>query len=277
MNDVTTIAARALDREGGLYRAILESSGQAFCTIEVLFDENERPVDYRFLEVSAAFERETGIRDAAGRSMREIAPDQDQFWFDIYGRVALTGVSEQSENYSTPLGRWFSVYALKIDGTARVAILFDDITDRKRAEAALQASEHSQSFLLKLSDALRPLTTPAEIAALAADRLGEQYGLSRVVFATLRGSRMIVEHNFTKGVDSLVGEHDLTAFGPKLLGAYHDGAVITVRDVGTDPRFNEQARSGLRDRQVGAYVDIILFEEDQSVSLLAAQSATPRD
>ncbi len=262
--------------DGSVYRAILESADQGFCTIEVAFDENERPVDYRFLEVSPAFERLTGIENGAGRWMREIAPDQDQFWFDTYGRVALSGKSERFENFSTPLDRWFSVYAMKITGAARVAVLFDDISDRKRAEAALSASEQSQSFLLKLSDALRQLTVPSEIAQLAADRLGKQFGMSRVFFATIQGSRMVVEHDFTQGVDSIAGEHDLTSLGPELLGAYRDGAVITVKDVGTDPRFNEQARSGLRARQVGAYVDIVLFEEDRSVSLLAVQSATPR-
>ncbi len=118
---------------------------------------------------------------------------------------------------------------------------------------------------------------PAEIAGLAACRLGEQFGLSRVFFATLRGSMMTVEHEFTHGVGSIVGEHDLAALAPELLGAYRDGAVITVKDVGTDERFNEQARSGLHARQVGAYIDVVLFEEDQSVSLLAMQSVSPRN
>ncbi len=134
--------SHAAEREdSGVHRAILESTEQGYCTIEVAFDENENPVDYRFLEISPAFERQTGIENGLGRWMREIAPDQDQFWFDIYGRVALTGEPERFENFSTPLDRWFSVYALKIEGAGRVAVLFDDITDRKRAEAALRASE----------------------------------------------------------------------------------------------------------------------------------------
>ena len=140
--------SQAAEPEGGLYRTILESSDQGFCTIEVVFDENERPLDYRFLEVSSSFERQTGIKDAAGRWMRKIAGDQDQFWFDIYGRVARSGEPERFENLSTPANRWWSVYAFKIEGSARIAVLFDDITTRKRAEAALRASEEQFETLL---------------------------------------------------------------------------------------------------------------------------------
>lgn len=139
---------KAAAHEGGVHRAILESIDQGFCTIEVAFNENEQPVDYRFLEVSPSFEQQTGIKDAAGRWMREIAPDQDQFWFDIYGRVALTGEAERFENYSTPLNRWWSVYAFRIEGRARIAVLFHDITERKRVEQEVVSRRQQYETLL---------------------------------------------------------------------------------------------------------------------------------
>ncbi|MGK2909037.1 MAG: hypothetical protein ACSLE1_04460 [Sphingobium sp.] len=71
------------------------------------FDDHDHPTDYRFLEVSPAFERQTGIKDGAGRWMREIAADQDQHWFDLHGDVALTGEPVRFEEHSTPLGRWW--------------------------------------------------------------------------------------------------------------------------------------------------------------------------
>jgi PAS domain-containing protein len=55
------------------YRTLFESINQGFCTIEVLFDKDEKPVDYRFVVVNPAFERQTGIENAVGRRMREIA------------------------------------------------------------------------------------------------------------------------------------------------------------------------------------------------------------
>jgi PAS domain S-box-containing protein len=125
------------------YRMLFESIDEGFCTIEVLFDQDEKPVDYRFLQVSPSFERQTGIKNAVGRRMREIAPRHEERWFEIYGKIALTGEPMRFENEAKQLGRWYDVYAFRIDDPKRrrVGILFNDITSRKRAEAEARDSE----------------------------------------------------------------------------------------------------------------------------------------
>ncbi len=148
------------------------------------------------------------------------------------------------------------------------------VTGRRRRQ--VHDNEERQSFLLDLSDALRPLTSPTDIAEVAAHRLGERVGASRVFYAEIAGSLMTVERDYTKGVVSLVGTHSLADFGPDLLAAYRDNAVVAVGDIGADPRFGEEARAGLTSRQVAAYVDVILFREERWVGLWAVQSATPR-
>jgi PAS domain S-box-containing protein len=72
------------------YRTLFESLDEGFCICEMLFDENDEPQDYRFLEVNAAFERLTGLEQATGKRMRELAPNHDAYWFEIYGRVVQT-------------------------------------------------------------------------------------------------------------------------------------------------------------------------------------------
>jgi len=49
---------------------------EGFCIIEMLFDSENRPIDYRFLEINSAFETQTGLHNAQGRRMRELMPDQ---------------------------------------------------------------------------------------------------------------------------------------------------------------------------------------------------------
>lgn len=125
------------------YRTLFESIDEGFCTIEVLFDEKDEPVDYRFLEINPSFEKQTGIKDALGRTMREIAPQHEDNWFEIYGKIALTGEPARFENEAAQLHRWYDVYAFRVGPSQerKVAILFKDITKRKRAEEALRASE----------------------------------------------------------------------------------------------------------------------------------------
>lgn len=147
------------------YQTLFESIDEGFCIIEVLFDEGGKAGDYRFVRVNPAFEEETGLRGAVGRTMRELAPGHEQYWFDIYGRVAATGMPERFEQAARALGRTFDVYASRIgaQGENRVAILFNDITERKAAEAivaaardaAEEANRIKDEFLATLSHELR--------------------------------------------------------------------------------------------------------------------------
>lgn len=125
------------------YRNLFNSMNEGFCVVEVLFDANGKPVDYRFLEVNDAFERQTGLHDAVGKRMRELAPDHEEYWFEIYGKIALTGKAQHFMNEASALNRWYDVYAYRVGEPElrRVAIIFNDFSDYKRAEEALQRSE----------------------------------------------------------------------------------------------------------------------------------------
>ncbi len=123
------------------YRTLFEAIDAGFCVVALRFDPEGRAEDYRFLEVNPAFARQTGIADAAGRWMREIAPDHEPHWFDLYGRVALTGEPIRFVQPARALGeRWYEVHAFRVDAPEdrHVAILFNDITAQRRLEEALR-------------------------------------------------------------------------------------------------------------------------------------------
>ncbi|WP_375427901.1 PAS domain S-box protein [uncultured Sphingomonas sp.] len=141
-DDTERSRAEAAMRESeARYRTLFEAIEAGFCIIELRFDVDGRAVDYRFAEVNPAFERQTGIRDAVGRWATEAAPGLERHWFDLYGRVALTGEPARFEEEAVPLGRWFDVHAFRTGPEAerRVAVLFNDITARKKAEGSLRA------------------------------------------------------------------------------------------------------------------------------------------
>ncbi|MFT3910881.1 MAG: GAF domain-containing protein [Ferruginibacter sp.] len=127
----------------GKYETLFNSMDEGFCIIEVMFDHEEKAYDYRFLETNPAFEKQTGLRSAVGKTMRMLAPGHEQYWFDIYGRIAKTGRSERFENKAAAIGHYYEVFAFCIDEPAlhHVAVLFKDISERKKTEAALHRSE----------------------------------------------------------------------------------------------------------------------------------------
>lgn len=127
---------RALQTSENLYRTLFESIDQGFCVIQVLFDEREKPVDYRFVEINPAFERHTGLENALGKTIREMIPDHDEHWFEIYGKVASDGRPARFEKYAAVMKRWFDVYAFRVGQPEdrKVALLFSDVTDRKQME-----------------------------------------------------------------------------------------------------------------------------------------------
>jgi PAS domain S-box-containing protein len=132
------------------YRMLFDSIDEGYCTIQMLFDHSGKPIDYRFLEVNPSFQRQTGIQDAVGKTMLEIAPEHEAYWFETYGRVALTGKAVRFEDFAAQLDRWFDVNASQIGAPEdrQVAILFSDISARKLSEAALRESEERYRLLL---------------------------------------------------------------------------------------------------------------------------------
>ncbi|TLX53119.1 hybrid sensor histidine kinase/response regulator [Stutzerimonas nosocomialis] len=150
--DVNRLLAASEER----YRTLFKAIDSGFCIVEMRFDDALRAVDYRVVEGNPAFERMTGLFDADGKWVSEIAPDLERHWFDLYGRVALTGEPVRFENAAEPFGCWYDVQALRIGEPSerRVAILFNDISERRQAELALARSEeHWRSLFESLSEA----------------------------------------------------------------------------------------------------------------------------
>ena len=163
-------AEEDLRRSEERYRTLIESMDEGFCIIQMLYGADGRAVDYRFIETNPAFEKHTGLHAAVGKTMRELVPEHEEHWFETYGRVAATGEPVRFENEARALQRWFDVYATRLDAAASgmVAVLFSDITQRRRSEESLRrlAAELAESdrrkteFLATLAHELRNPLAP---------------------------------------------------------------------------------------------------------------------
>ncbi|WDJ21932.1 ATP-binding protein [Xanthomonas campestris] len=134
--------------DSGMYREIFDNVDAGFCIIDMVF-EGDRPTDYIFRVTNEAFQRYTGLSEVANVSMRSLRADHEQEWFDRYGHVALTGNRIHFEMQAKALNRWYSVDAFRVGPPElkRVAVLFMDITERKRVERELAESEARFSAL----------------------------------------------------------------------------------------------------------------------------------
>lgn len=143
-------AAEELQESEARFRVLFDTLIEGFCIIEVVFDAAGRPVDFRFLETNREFDRQTGLHDVQGKLVRDLIPENEAHWFETYGKIALTGEPARFENEARALGRWYEVSAYRVGGaeSRKVAVLFNDITDRKRAEKELQASEERFRLLI---------------------------------------------------------------------------------------------------------------------------------
>jgi PAS domain S-box-containing protein len=148
------LAEVALHESQERYQTLFQAMDQGFCIVEVLFDETQQPVDYRFLVTNPAFEQATGLLQAVGQRMHELRPAHEAHWVALYGQIALTGEAQRFSQPAQQLGAFYEGYAFRVgDPTAhKVGILFSDISAAQRTEEALRESEASYRTLFNSID-----------------------------------------------------------------------------------------------------------------------------
>lgn len=192
------------------YRDFFAATDKGFCVVEVLFDDEGRAYDYRFLEVNDAFESHTGLRDAVGKTIRSLRPEHDEHWFRIYGDVAMTGEPGHVVKPISVLGRWFEVNACRVGPPERrqVAVLFSDVTEHKREEehsAILSREiEHRARNMLSVFDALVRISEADTVADFRERLLGRLEALAS-------SQERLSEDHFAGGRLSRLVEHELAA------------------------------------------------------------------
>lgn len=258
---------------GERYQTFFESIDKGFCTFEVLFDENDGPLDYRFLETNPAFEELTGLTDARGQRMRDLEPDHEDHWFETYGRVALSGEPKRFTTRAEHLGdRWYDVYASRIGDPQerRVAVLFDDISARKRR------SRHEQ-FMLDLSDQIRTLESEQAVGETCTRLLAKELDLDRSYFVRFDSDEKRVRvgpEYHSSGLDPVSGLYPFSAF-PKAIQQIQTETPV-YDDVANDPTLPEEERQALLALDFGAWIGVpIRVDTEQTDWALYAVTSEP--
>ena len=265
-------ADQALALSEARYGALFAAMATGFCVIEMKFDAADRPVDYRIVEGNKAFEEMTGLVDPYGKWVSEIAPGLEQHWFNLYGGVARTGEPVRFENPADIFGRWYDVQALRIGqpGAWQVAILFNNITERKQ-------SETRQNALLELNDAIRDLTDAGDIAQASAQVLARTMGVSRAGYGTVdtAAETITIARDFNQpGVSSIAGVLSFRDYG-SYIEDIKRGETVAIDDVALDPRTADTAEA-LKAISAGSFVNMPLMEQGRVVAMVFVNHATAR-
>jgi PAS domain S-box-containing protein len=135
-------AKAALRASEARWRGLFESMQEGVAICEMVYDAEGRAVDYRHLALNAAWGRLTGVPNekVEGKLVSEAIPGIEPYWLETYARVVETGEPAQFEYHLAVYERWFEVMAYRTE-PGRFAAVFLNVTERKRAEAALRDGE----------------------------------------------------------------------------------------------------------------------------------------
>lgn len=135
-------ADQALRDSEERYRSLYQSIDAGFCIVEIQCDEAQQPHNYRFREANPAFERQTGLKNTTGEWMRGLAPEHEEYWFQVYKKIAESGLPARLEYpVHTLSDRYYDVRAYRVGSPSAhlMAVLFTDISNRMQNEAQLRA------------------------------------------------------------------------------------------------------------------------------------------
>ena len=152
----------------------------------------------------------------------------------------------------------------------RMAGVSLDVTARKLAD-------NRRSAMVQLSDAIRDIDDPDELAQAAAEILGRMLGVSRAGYGTvdLAAETVTIARDWNApGIASLAGVLHFRDYG-SYIEDLRRGALVAFADARLDPRTAARA-SALEAIAARAVLNLPVTEESGLVALLFLNDAGPR-
>ena len=248
------------------YRTLFNTMDEGFCIIEFLDGPRGPLSDYVHVEANEAYERHAGIPDVVGQRLREMVPDEADDWIARYRPVLETGEPIRFEQELVATGRHLELAAFRLDPPERrqVAVLFQDVTERRRAEIALQ--QLNTTLEQRISEALAERKLLADLVEgtdAIVQVVDKNFRILAINRAAADESELITGRRPKVGdnkLDLLADHPELQANARKIWQRAIDGEAFTeisdVEDPKRGRRYYEMKFNplyGPSGRQVGAY------------------------
>jgi PAS domain S-box-containing protein len=160
------------------------------------------------------------------------------------------------------------------DGSGKVAGMYCTVIE---TTSRVQA-ERRAALELKLSDALRPLSSPEEVLDTASALLGQELQLTRAMYAQVdddAGTFTVQRQWIREGTDELSGATlSIAHFGSEIGAVLRAGDTLVINDPALDPR-TAGFPAPYREERIGAVITVPLVRDGRLVAFLSLNRAEP--
>lgn len=256
------------------YRTLFDTMDEAFCVIEVIFDDAGKPIDFRFLECNPAFERLTGLGDVINKTIKNVIPNIETSWMETYGSIALTGQGQRFSNRIAALdNRWYDGYAFRLgdDNSHKLAVIFNETTQRKQAEA-------NAAFLASITDKVALTTTVDEMMQEIGAGIGSHLALTACAFFECNpttGEAVMIYDWHRPDAKRLPGAYRPgEIFTGELWQGFCSGETLVVNNTFTDSRIDAENVAAIN---VGSFISVPIASDGERRFSFAAFDPAPRN
>ena len=179
----------------------IDSLEEGFELLELIYDKQGNVLDFVFLMVNPAYEKQTGLKapDIVGKCKKEIAPASDQKWYDFAIQAVQTQRKFHYQYYDYNVNRFFETQFLPVS-TTQIAVMFKDITERKKTETALRESEERLKIYLESTPAAVFVANPDGKYLFVNEGASRLLGYSKKEILNLSIPQVLCEESLYQGI-----------------------------------------------------------------------------
>jgi PAS domain S-box-containing protein len=256
----------ALRESEARYHTLFDNIDEGFCIIAFIDGPHGPLSDYVRVEANPACAIHTGIPNVIGRTVRELVPDEADGWVESFRSVLTTGEAVRFERELVATQRCLELAAFRVEPASRrqVAVVFRDITERRRAEQALR--DLNETLERRVAEALAEQKLFADIVegtdafVQVVDHKFRWLAINQAAaneFERLFGVRPRIGQSMLDLLaDQPEHQRDVRAVWNRALAGEEFTEVAAFGDPGRDRRFYEMKYNTLRDKagaRIGAY------------------------
>jgi PAS domain S-box-containing protein len=255
-------AMAALAASEAQYRLLFESIDEGFVVEDLIYDADGNPIDIEIVEHNRSFPRLSGMFTAVGLRGRDLLDRVEEHWLKTYDTVIKTGVPVRTELFLSSRNRWYGISASRVGGAGsrRLAVVFNDVTERRRAE-------QRQSLIFELSDAMRQLDSADAIQDVACRMLSEYLDADGTFFCRIDSRREMarIERSYWRAdIPKMVGDRPYPLFTP-FLDQLERGLSVTVDDVVSSSYVVIGEPAVYTERLVGSFIVMPLARREEAI------------